>query len=173
MIPEIVVMHYLPGSHLRDVLSSGYLDTTPKKEHLRKGEKPIVWFTTSEEYPKTAYKPVVIDGTQSVLEPDEMHHLLGGIFRLCGSTKTMNAYPWKLLKHRAKLSEKIKKRLVSRAKSVGEKPSTWYGSLERVNIDVLLLQKFNGDTGQWVNVQDYDESCIDEMYMEIERQSHY
>ncbi|RLC11837.1 MAG: hypothetical protein DRI24_18210 [Deltaproteobacteria bacterium] len=145
MCNETIVMHYLPGAYLKEIIECGYLDVTPKKENLRGKEKPIAWFTTSEVYPPTAYKPVVLsDGTQHMLTNLEMHELLGGVFRLAGSNKTMKCYPWSILKTVAKIPTKLRKGLVGYAKSVGEKPSDWYGSLERVEIGMLLLQKWNG-----------------------------
>lgn len=142
---EKVIMHYLPGTHLKAVIESGYLDVTPAPENLARGEKPIAWFTTSEVYPPTAYKPVQLsDGTQHMLTPDDMHNILGGVFRLVGSSTRMECINWQILKHKANLPKKLRKGLVGYARKVGENPGDWYGSLERIDIGMLLLQKWNG-----------------------------
>lgn len=159
------IHHYCPGAYVLSILESGYIDTTPKK--LRKFEKGVAWFSTLDEFPKTAWKPAHLeDGSYHMMTPDEMSSMLGGIFRFSCNEGTGDFLRWDMLKLKARMPQKVRTRLVRRAKALGENPSSWRGSMEPVPTSMLTLEHFDGK--EWVQVP-MEASSVPEIAVQVKR----
>ncbi len=143
------VYHYTLGVYIPAIRSSGSLKLTPSKTALGRKEKAVVWFSSLNHFPPTSQKAIIQNGQQRMLSNGEMAISLQGIFRFGMDSDEL--LPWSIASIELFMPNKLRKALIKRAKTLKEKPSTWWVSLRRVPLDNLRLEKLVN--GTWVHTK--------------------
>jgi hypothetical protein len=142
--------HYTCGSYIPAIRHSGFLKLTPSVDRLGPREKGAVWFSTRDDFPPTAIKPIRVDGRQRMLDMPAMDDLLDGVFRFGVDAEDLT--PWWQAKHMIGTSNKLMRNLLKVAKERGEKPSSWLIAFYEVTVDQTDLEQWNSETGEWFSV---------------------
>ncbi len=141
--------HYTIGIKLPDIFQDGFLRTSPREP--RYPERPVVWLSSNPEYERSALKiGVRPDGLAAALTLEAMAAVGRGVyrFRLVESPPGETVLPWELLKSRARMPEKLRRRLVERARECGALPGEWYGTLAPIPVEYLALE-YRAPNGRW------------------------
>lgn len=152
--------HYTLGIKLPDIFTEGFLRTSPREP--RYPERPVVWLSSNPEYERSALKiGVRPDGTAQSLTLEAMAAHGRGVFRfrLIEVPPDNPVLPWDLLKSRAKMPEKLRRRLIERARECGANPREWFGTLAPIAVEHLLLESLDAE-GRWIVVDTLDAASL-------------
>lgn len=157
--------HYTNGTHLLKILSAGFLKATPNNPKPR--EKKICWLSSNPSWEKTANKVLMMpDGESRLMDQADTEKYCKGLFRFVLNTDT---YPgevigWPRLAVAARIPDKIKKRLLTRAKKAKVAPSQWFGILGELPLEHTTLEQLVD--GQWHAIS-FDEAKPVENGMDV------
>ena len=141
------VWHYTIGKYIPAIFESGEL--RPTDQHIEKGEKPILWFSSNPHFEPTATKAALrYDGSLIGLSVEETEQLGGGLFRFGVSIDRVTSWP--RIGSIAGMRTKIKKSLEDVGIRKGASPRQWFGSLEAISIFDMTLD-WRNDSGEWVD----------------------
>lgn len=139
--------HYTIGERLPAIFESGEL--RPSDHYIKKGEKPILWFSTNPHFEPTALKGgLSADGSYRGLSVKETEQEGGGLFRFGVSLDRVTSWP--RIGSLAGMKTKIKKSLEVVGIRQGASPRQWYGSLDPIPIHEMRLEWLS-DGGDWVD----------------------
>ena len=161
--------HYTLEHKAHDILADGFLKPTGEPATPR--EKPVLWFSTSTLYEVTAIKPLMINGKFQYPTWEEYKSM----FKLYRFALTSERYlkPWRTINKEAKTPSKLRKQMEIVGRAQGGKPSQWFGTLDKVQTDELIMQVFDGDVWRWAKEEDAPQPLPDNMlsgnYTELRR----
>jgi hypothetical protein len=139
--------HYTIGQKAKLILESGELK--PATTFIEAGEKPILWFSTNQDWEQTANKMLTLpDGTLRQLTMEETGAMGGGLFRF--GMPSENLIKWPRLAREANMRGKIQRSLEVVGLRQGADFREWCGSLEPVSIAFLFFQTMT-DSG-WLEI---------------------
>lgn len=141
--------HYTTGSHFLAIVESGRI--LPATAYVSGRERPIVWFSTNQQWEQTANKmwrrP---DGKlQPTTTRGENYKLGGGLVRF--GLPARNLTPWPKLGRKAGISRSMARALEFAAHDAGADPSEWSGCFEPVDVRDCVVEALS-DSGQWERV---------------------
>lgn len=141
--------HYTVGLCWAEIVKDGVIK--PATAFVPPGEKPIVWFSTSEDWDSTANKVQVRDdGTVQNLDRAETEQLAGGLVRIGVDAETA-PLDWHALKELSGMSSGMAQGLYKVAIKQGSRPGDWWGTFDAVpRAKWLKVERY--DNGQWVPV---------------------
>ena len=110
------------------------------------GEKPVVWFSSRQDWEPSAAKGIIEDGRNHTLTFDEMVSF--GIARI-GVDQSAAPYNWQQLCKRARIARR--KDLEGAGIAMGSNPAYWYGVLKPVVLAKWqAIQKYAD--GEWIDL---------------------
>ena len=141
--------HYTTGQHFKDIVDDGFI--RPATSRHTAGERPIVWFSSNQEWEPTATKIFEAhDGRTWRMSKDKLRVRGNGLVRF-GVTRRTAKLDWTAIKRFSGMSRGTARHLKVSGRRLGSKPEWWFGSFDPVQrsewvaIDVL-------DEGRWVRV---------------------
>jgi len=143
--------HYTIGTKLVQIIKSGKI--LPATAGVRGKEKPVVWFSSREDWEPTANKLLVNETTGAFhsCTKEETHELGGGLVRI-GVAPEIAGHDWKAFKQESGISRKVAHGLYNAAVSQGSRPGDWYVSFSPVpRSQWLAIELWDGS--QWVPVK--------------------
>lgn len=141
-----VIWHYTTADKLRLILDCG--EIRPAIAGIDRGETPVVWFSTRNDWEPTATKMIDENGTLRTLSIAEMVEI--GMVRI-GVHPDTAPIAWKYVRARTGMSKETYDALARVARRDGAIPDCWYCSLEPVPADQwLAVQVYRDD--EWQNV---------------------
>lgn len=159
----MIIWHYTTSDYLDPILSTGELKTTNLS--VTHGEKPILWFSSNQEYERTAYR--ANDNGKPFTFEEHIEHF-GGFVRfgiLYVGNVGLEIFPWESgkLADVACIPEEEVKRLEDSAKAewCRADPNEWYGVLKNVpvsscaSIQILNINEFKKSKGiEWIDISE-------------------
>lgn len=146
------VWHYTIGEKVDMIIRDGFLRQSSVGIHPR--ELPVVWFSSNPIWEATANKAIMQDDGARLLTTRQMRDVFGNrMFRF--GIPLMKTLPWEHLQKAAKIPRKTQKHMIAAGKAVGSVKSDWFGMIEPVAIEDLLLQKWNDDHMRWEDCSYY------------------
>jgi len=140
--------HYTTGEKAKLIFESGELK--PTGAFIEAHEKPILWFSTNQDWERTANKWIMApDGKILPLTMEETRNMGGGLFRF--GMPSLQLIQWPKLARLANMRSKIQWALEEGGLRAGADFREWCGLLEPVSIDALTCQTMT-DSG-WDDVQ--------------------
>lgn len=137
--------HYTTLSCLLQIIESGFIKRATAG--VPKGEKPVVWFSTNQDWENTCNKGIVDyshpHGSRRATK-DEMIQMCGGLARI-GVNKITAPYNWQQFKKIGRVNPLTAKGLVSTAIKMGGDPNEW-----RVAFKPIVKK-------HWTDVQIWDD----------------
>lgn len=166
-----MIYHYTLGLYLPRIQDDGYLKLTPSQEVVLPGETRAVWFTTMKKMPPTAQKPMSVNGKLRRVTLGELSIKGQGLYRFAGDKDALGALWWQ--RHKKKLAHGSQRRSLEQyAKSLDEKPASWYVVTRPVDIQEVRLEKFIA--GKWEEVSLETESVsVDGSHVRIIREAEW
>ncbi|MGH3626908.1 MAG: hypothetical protein ACRET2_02630 [Steroidobacteraceae bacterium] len=122
---SMMAWHYTVGKHAENIRRDGFI--RPATLHVRPPEKPIVWFSTRQDWEPTATP--AWERNYNMMTVPMMMELAGGLWRF--GMDSAEFLPWGRLKEAARIPKKVLRGLEKAARG---DPYCWYGSLEPVAI---------------------------------------
>lgn len=140
--------HYTTGEKFFQISKTGIL--LPAIAGVVPPERPIVWFSLNQKFEPTARKGINRNGQQVTATLEEMHQLAGGLVRFgVEPTKLLHI---EALKRKARINAHTWRRLCAAAVDVGADPGLWFGCLDPLPVDGLVVEVMEG--AQWVRAQE-------------------
>lgn len=139
----MIAWHYTVGLHSVDILRGGFIKTATFR--MPEGEKPIVWFSTRQNWEPTATKAWKRDG--NLMTVPQMIERANGVWRFGLSAAEL--LPWKSLQGAACMELDVAHALTRAARKIGADPFFWYGSLEPVAVDRCVIQCRMAEADDW------------------------
>jgi hypothetical protein len=141
--------HYTTGNRLRAIFTDGVIK--PATAFVPMSERPVVWFSTNEEWEPTANKlGRDQNGSPAPLDRDGTAELYGGLARIAVADETA-PFDWDALKRRSGMSNLTARGLRRAAISSGSRPGDWWGTFDPVPRDQWVAIEVWHE-GRWVNV---------------------
>lgn len=144
-----LLWHYTTGQCFKDIVDDGFI--RPATARTAEVERPIVWFSSNQEWEPTSTKICVPPvGEPWRLSKEELRVSGNGLVRF-GVNRRMVRLDWTAMKRLSGMSRDTARELKVIGRRLGSKPEWWYGTFypvqrsEWIAIDVL-------DEGQWVRV---------------------
>ncbi len=144
-----LLWHYTTGQCSIGIIESGVIRVATEK--VPASERPIVWFSSNQEWEPTSTKYIITpDGSSRSLSKDELEEGGNGLVRF-GVTQRTAKLDWTAIKRLSGMSRSTARHLKVKGRRLGSQPEWWFGSFDSVQrsewvaIDVL-------DEGQWVRV---------------------
>jgi len=144
-----LLWHYTTGQCFESIVDDGVI--RPATAWVRAGERPIVWFSSNQEWEPTSTKIYVPHyGEARRLSKEELRVTGNGLVRF-GVTRRTAKLDWTAMKRLSGMSRATARDLKVVGRRLGSKPEWWFGSFDPVQrsdwvaVDVL-------DDGQWVRV---------------------
>lgn len=166
---EPVYWHYTTHKGLAGLLQDKAI--RPATAGVDRRERPIVWFSTNQQWESTVIKAInSSDGTIVQLKNRE-DMLLHGIrlFRI-GVFPQSAPFDWSQLKKMSRMNAAIVRGLVLSAIEIGADPDEWRGTFKAVNAtEWVSLQEWDGHS--WREVDAHDETSGREPETAIERKA--
>jgi len=140
------VYHYTTGVKLKLIRES--CELIPTNIGIRRGEKPVLWFSAHPRLEPTARKLLMRNRDSVLLELDDYRRFTEGAYRF--QVDSDRLIPWSLLKHRAGMTMTAAKKLAKEGKRQKAKASDWYGSLEPIDLgEIELLERWDVTAQAW------------------------
>jgi len=147
--------HYTNGTKLHLIEEAGFIRSSPEKTKLK--EKPVAWLSSNHHFEKTATKIVMIKGQTKLCNMEETAQYCNGLYRFVFNKNDLPAiFQWPRLAVEARIPDKIKKRLVKRAKMAKVSASEWFGVLGNISIENAKVEKWDGQ--KWLEVNLIEEA---------------
>lgn len=140
----MLAWHYTIGTHAKTILAGGFV--LAATIGVPTGEKPVVWFSTRQDWEPTATKGIMDKGVRRNATMDEMM-AEDGLWRFGLSTEAL--LPWGRLKEVARIRRRMLEGLLSAAHKMGADPYCWYGALEPVPVERCVIQCRMTDDAEW------------------------
>lgn len=122
--------HYTVLQHIIQIDNDGVIK--PATAGVPQDEKPIVWFSTNQDWEPTANKCAVNgDGLIIDLNKEQTEMLGGGLVRIGVDAETA-PYDWRALKELSGMSGRIAQGLYDAAIACGARPGDWWGTFDPV-----------------------------------------
>ena len=144
-----LLWHYTTGQCSIGIMESGVI--LPATAKVPAGERPIVWFSSNQEWEPTSTKIFEAhDGRTWRMSKDELRVRGNGLVRF-GVTRRTAKLDWTAIERFSGMSRDTARNLNVSGRRQGSKPEWWFGSFDPVQrpewvaIDVL-------EEGQWVRV---------------------
>lgn len=126
--------HYTTEAHLPMILEDGSLKLTPSKEKLFPGERQLVWFSTMEDMPPSALKPIRKGGEVVYPTVEELDALIPLWRFKVVNRKAMKFYDWRTMSRKNWAMPFLEQDNL-------ESPSTWRATTKRVKLEYLQLER--------------------------------
>ena len=125
--------HYTIGGHLVSIISDGFI--RPADTLVFRPERPITWFTTSENWEETANKGGLVNGKWTTLSREETGSRYGGLFRIgVGDDYPLRRFMRITLESRQDF--RLTDALIDSARRVGSDPfNDWWGTFHKVRLE--------------------------------------
>lgn len=144
-----LLWHYTTWQCFENIVDDGVI--RPTTAWIADEERPIVWFSSNQEWEPTSTKIYVPhDGEARRLSKEELRVRGNGLVRF-GVNRRTARLDWTAMKRLSGMSRDTARELKVIGRRLGSKPEWWFGSFdpvprsEWVAIDVL-------DEGRWVRV---------------------
>jgi hypothetical protein len=151
------VWHYTTARRLAAILQAGELRFAAGL--LPKGEKPVVWFSSNEEWEPTANIPLrQPDGRMAIATKDATCLLEGGLARIGVACETA-AHDWEAYKRLSGITPKHAREMYKAAIAQGARPGQWFANFEPVPrsqwlaVEVWDGREWRGEPGFAANPQ--------------------
>ena len=142
-----MLWHYTVVERLNQILADGLL--RPAAMGALKGVKPVVWFTTNQDWEPTANRlwqsPT---GSWTRLGKDQTIVLFGGLARI-GVAPSVAPIDWKAYKDQSGIPPKAANTIYNEAVSVGGRPGNWFATFEPVPRSLWLAVEV-WESEQWI-----------------------
>ena len=124
-----LVWHYTFGEAFRSILENGLI--MPATANVSERERPIVWFSTNQEWDQTVPKGLMKNGV--IVDLDREAMIAAGL-RLgrIGVSPVTAPYLWSTLKRLSRMNDRMSRGLVAAALAKGADPMEWRGTFESV-----------------------------------------
>ena len=121
----------------------------PATAKVPAGERPIVWFSSNQEWEPTSTKLYVTNkGSVRRLSKDELEKRGNGLVRF-GVTRRTAKLDWTAIKRFSGMSPGTTRDLKVKGRRLGSKPESWFGSFDAVQrSEWVAVEVWNA--GQWV-----------------------
>ena len=139
--------HYTVGQHIIKIIEQGAI--LPATVGLPKGERPIVWFSSSPTWDETCNKGAVQNGQPILLTREQTAAEYGGLFRVI-VLPDVAPYSWQRLRFLSKMHPAIADKLEETARAVGSNSDEWFGTFKSVTRDKWTAIETLVDEG-WVS----------------------
>ena len=143
----MICWHYTIGAKVPPIAESGFLKGAD--EYVTSPEKPIVWFSSNQDYELTSRKGVKRNGEIITLSKEETAQF-GGLVRFGYPSERL--IKWPEVGKRAHMNAFMRNILMKEARRQGADPSEWYGSLVPIPLEGLTFQILRDN--QWVDPDD-------------------
>ena len=144
-----LLWHYTTMQCFEAIFDDGFI--RPATAWVADEERPIVWFSSNQEWEPTSTKIYVPhDGEAWRLSKEELRVTGNGLVRF-GVTRRTARLDWTAIRRLSGMSRDTARDLKVNGRRLGSKPESWFGSFDAVQhsewvaIDVL-------EDGQWVRV---------------------
>ena len=125
-----VYWHYTTMDRFHQIVESGHI--RPATAGVPVGERPVVWFSTRQDWKPTASKLLVDStGNSRRATKDECDQLSGGLVRI-GVDGNAALCDWQSIRRRAPIARRAAKALEEAARFRGSDSSCWYGTFDIV-----------------------------------------
>ena len=144
---EKPIWHYSVYPHLLSMLRDGFIK--PATALVEPPELPIVWFSKSQTWERTATKDMRLpDGSSATLDFRGM--LSRGVRPVrIGVSREIAPYDWPALRRLSGMESRMANGLVRVARELGADPRDWRGTFEPVPMEVWGdIQVYDG--GAWI-----------------------
>lgn len=133
----MLAWHYTIGTRAETIMAGGFI--LPATLHVPTGEKPIVWFSTRQDWEPSATKGIA-DARGVHVRSATMEEMiaLGGLWRF--GLASSELLPWGRLKEAARIRRRMLEGLLSVARKAGADPYDWHGSLQPVPVERCTVQ---------------------------------
>jgi hypothetical protein len=143
--------HYTVGAKLTLILGDGMIK--PATSGVPRGERPIVWFSTNQDWEPTADKSVMDEhGTLIHLDREKTAEMAGGLARISVAAETA-PHDWQAIKELSGMTGWVAQGLYKTGIKKGSRPGDWWGSFDPVPRSKWLAIQVHRD-GSWVNFED-------------------
>jgi hypothetical protein len=148
--------HYTIGAKLKAILTDGKIK--PTTAFIPRGERPIVWFTSSSVWEETATKGILDPKTGEIVTAthEEPAAQGGGLFRF-GVADDFPLHPFWRISRESQQNLKVTQALLDIAIQEGSNPERdWWGTFHEVHCaDWKALEHFTPDGWQlFLNVEE-------------------
>lgn len=133
----MIVWHYTTGRCLSAILDAG--EIRPATLGVPAHERPIVWFSTNQQFEMTARKGIIRHGQRLTATIREMHDLDGGLFRLGVDPARLLSFAE--LKQAAHMDAQTIAGLRRAARAVGADPRQWMGTFDPIPVTECVIEK--------------------------------
>ena len=128
--------HYTMGIKLRSIMEDGVIK--PATARVPQGEKPVVWFSTNQEWEPTANKSWQnSDGQIMIGDKDKTAELGLGLVRI-GVEPDTAPYDWHTIKKASGMSGKMANGLYRVGIDCGSRPGDWWEPSSQFRVEVSL-----------------------------------
>jgi hypothetical protein len=139
--------HYTVGKYVTEILRVGI---KPATAFVPKSERPIVWFTSSEQWEGTANKGIVGHGVNRTLTRDETERMCGGLYRIGVRDDMLGLHPFQRITNESRQHPAVTDSLVSIAIEAGSNPDRdWFGTFHTVDpVEFAAVERWDGTNWQ-------------------------
>jgi len=151
-----MLFHYTTGQTLQKILAAGKLE--PRNSILIPSGRPIVWFTSRNEWEQTANAIVTEPGTLQPLPlgRTETAKNFGGLARIAVKSDHRDLMQFNKVCKRAQVDHAHRKAIVRLGERLGSRPvDQWWGSLQPVPFKEFAFVELFW-LGHWKNINDID-----------------
>ncbi len=147
---EITLLwHYTTGQCSIGIMESGVI--LPATAKVSAGERPIVWFSSNQEWEPTSTKIFEAhDGRTWRMSKDELRVRGNGLVRF-GVTRRTAKLDWTAIRRLSGMSRDTARHLKVIGRMLGSKPEWWYGAFDPVQQSEWVAVEV-WSAGQWVRV---------------------
>jgi len=144
---KTIVWHYTTGQCSIGIIESGVI--RPATDKVPAGERPIVWFSSNQEWEPTSTKYIMTpEGSSRRLSKDELEAGGNGLVRF-GVTRRTAKLDWTAIKRLSGMSRSTARYLKVKGRRLGSQPEWWFGSFDPVQRSEWIAVEV-WRAGQWV-----------------------
>lgn len=149
----MILWHYTNGINLKRILEVKCI--RPATTLVPKCERPVVWFSSNQEWEPTAtalYVKKVVGGQTCLVPEEEAEAIVKGVWRI-GVEQSTAPHGWERLVFLSHMHPAVARGLESAAKAHGADPSEWFGTFHPVTSDKWMAVQKRVD-GMWCDLED-------------------
>lgn len=143
-MPQPTLYHYTCGHKLAGIEDAGKLKPS-QVPAWAKHERPILWFSTNEQFEPSAVKALLDPATGAkVFDLDVLERKVGLYrFALAAGVLTVGMTQWPGCAVRAGMTEPHRVALAQAGLRMGAVPSQWWGTLATIDLEYLRMEVFD------------------------------
>lgn len=141
-LSETLAWHYTTGTCFMQIVDSGLL--LPTAVFVAPPERPVLWFSTNQQFELTACKGVVrADGSRRTVSVEEMRDRGRGLVRFGLRPELLLAGAE--LREQARIPPRMWQALVHVSRIQGANPDQWLGTLQSVPVQDLVVDVIDNE----------------------------